>query len=137
MTQHLQLLIAVLASACLLDCVRAEPSGTLFEHPEAKLSQEVVVRGYLIYDVENRNIFPTRDWNENWHEKKCIPIGIPSENDALDEKAAKLTGRYVIVRGRMLQLVEDEQLNLSFCRRLGIRVDEIEPARLERSGLGK
>jgi hypothetical protein len=100
-----------------------------FETPDAFVGQEVELRGYLLYRFENKNLYPNSSWHDESMKKRCIPIGVDVSRKELPARAQSLDGTYVVVRGKVLQLVGENQLNASFCKDVGILLENIEPAK--------
>ena len=110
------------AVSVLIGCATASLSSSAFKETEALLGDEVTVSGYLKFGFENRNIYPTKNWERDWDNDRCIPIAIGRDNKKLIEIAKGLDGQLVEVSGTIETLLSTNDINASFCKNTGLRV---------------
>lgn len=111
-----------LASVC-----AATPSNLIFSNPEGLSGETVSVTGYLIFKSENKNLYPSRDSHQDWMKKRCLPIGVLNTDDSMSVKLSQLSGKRVVVRGKVQRLVADGELNDSLCKDWGLLIDDVRP----------
>lgn len=107
-------------------CVAASPQPKDFEDTEQFLGQNIVIRGYLKFGFENRNLFPTKNWERDWDKGQCVPIGIGVSEPDKSSLAKELENRYVEISGTIEKLIADDEINVSFCKEVGLRVHQLQ-----------
>lgn len=118
-----------LAKLCALlvlaGCATAAPGSSVFEQTEAFLGDEITVSGHLKFGFENRNLYPTQNWERDWDKDRCIPIGIGWDDEETSALAKSLDGQFVEVSGTVDTLLSDDDINASFCKKIGLRVSNL------------
>lgn len=112
----------VLGSICLIiaGCAGVDP-GKLHRIP---IGAKVSFSGFLVFDRENMNIYPSADWKADLIAGRCIPVGVAPESD-LGHRLEALSGRMVQVRGTVSTLVPDDEVSVAYCKSIGVVVRSI------------
>ena len=118
-----------LAKLCVIlvltGCTTVSPSSSVFEETEAFLGDEVTVSGYLKFGFENRNLYPTENWERDWDKDRCIPVGVSWDDAGTSALAKSLDGQFVEASGTIDTLLSDDEINASFCKKVGLRVTNL------------
>ncbi|MBO9500035.1 MAG: hypothetical protein J7483_11330 [Novosphingobium sp.] len=124
-SSRLVALLALLGTSC----VSAGPIDVLYSEPAKHVGQVASVEGYLKFGFENRNLYPSANWEADWRSGNCLPLGIRTADSTLLENAERLDGQRVIVTGEVREILSEGVISNSFCKRVGMMVTHIEPAR--------
>ena len=104
----------------------ATPEGRkLFAALDSEIGKEIQVSGYLRYEFENHNLYPTKNWEEESSDSLCIPIGVRVSDPALEKQVRRLNGSIVVVRGTVTQLVPNEHVSTALCKDVGILLQSV------------
>lgn len=109
----------------LLGCASMASDQGIFKQPRERVGMEIIATGYLKYGFENRNLFPSRNWELDWSHGRCLPVGIDATDEQLIARAQDLDGHRVEVRGTVEELVSENEVSASFCKNIGIRIREL------------
>ena len=115
-------LIATLAALMVSACSVAP----IFTQPQVGTGKPVAVSGYLKFGFENRNLFPSENWQAHRRRGECLPVGVRSVDATLLAQAEELDGRKVTVTGTTERLVRPDEINASFCKDVGLIAVKIE-----------
>ncbi|WP_102302179.1 hypothetical protein [Dyella sp. AD56] len=98
----------------------------LFVDAHPFLGQKVTVEGYLRYEFENRNLFPTSDKGGSGRQGYCLPVLIERDRQDVLTKAEQLSGEVVRISGTIVDPTPPGLKSLGTCKDIGIVPDSIE-----------
>lgn len=104
------------------DIMPSELNGDLFVDPSKHVGEHVVIRGFLRYGFENRNLFPSE---RHVNHRMCLPMLIRTSRTDLIENAKARDGTTVSVRGEVVNVATPGMVAVSTCKTVGIEVDSI------------
>jgi hypothetical protein len=128
--QFLLPLVAILVVSCAepLNRPEGEKSNLLFADASGMIGQRVVIKGYMRYELENRNLFPPENAKNGIKEKSCLPVLIDSQKNVLIDAAKRLNGSVVIISGVIVKVAPPGMVSVTTCKSVGIDVDSIKGA---------
>lgn len=97
--------------------------GDLFVDPSKHVGERVVVRGFLRYGFENRNLFPSE---HDVNQRLCLPMLIKTSQMDLIENAKARDGTTVSVSGEVVNVASSGMVAVSTCKTVGIAVHSIK-----------
>jgi len=122
----------ILMTALTFGCVSApiKPSADevrLFTDASPMVGQKVLIRGYLRYEFENMNLFPTDNAKLGLVRKSCLPVLIKRQNEGLIDAAYKLNGSLVVISGTIANANAgvSGMVSATNCKQIGIDADSI------------
>ncbi|HEY0598497.1 hypothetical protein [Brevundimonas sp.] len=121
--------ILMLAALALTAC--ATNPIHIFRQPERHLGETIRVHGWLVYEFESSNLFPSSDYDEDRASGMCLPIGVMSGEHELDARLSGLNRSYVTVSGAIDRLIpaptgDEEWVSTRHCGIFGLRVHHVQ-----------
>jgi hypothetical protein len=111
-------------------CTSVEPraserdaDATLFNDASALLGTTVAVRGYLVWEFENRNLYPSKAAIDSTH---CLPLLVHRDRQDLLAKVEAASGKLVVVRGKVAAAARPGMLAVGACKQVGLDVDSLD-----------
>jgi hypothetical protein len=118
-------IIAPCTASCSPQPKYIKATSSVFDDASPLLNTNVQARGLLRWTFENRNLFPPEASADHVSAKTCLPVLIPSNNNALIELAKKMDGHIVTVSGRIVQVAPQGKVSVTTCKQQGIEVNSI------------
>lgn len=119
----LLLLILLVSALCSCSTLDRDPK---FGSPEIYLGQTISVRGYLVFEAENMNLYPSENWRQNFADLKCLPVGVRFDDDVTAKKAENLSRSWVTLTGVIIDSFSEEEVSIAYCRDFVLLVSNIE-----------
>jgi len=101
----------------------------IYSSTESFYGEKVKIVGFMIYKPEDQNLYvskPAQGIKEKYLDKLCVPVLIGDFDQSLARKAMVMSGSYVVVYGNIQRVVDDEDLNISYCKKIGIHATKID-----------
>ena len=105
-----------------LDAAQAE---AFWQNPRAFMGKRIAVRGYLMFEDHNRNLFASPLWDKDWNTGRCVSVSAPDVNSKAAKDAAEKNGTEVWLIGKMDQIVPEDELSFDSCRKVGIVAESV------------
>jgi hypothetical protein len=119
--------LALVSATLACTSTSASTSKGLYRQTKGHVGESVTVDGFLIFEPENKNLYPSSNWHRYWVRKHCLPIGVLNSNDALASTLRQLSHRRVTVHGTIRVLVSQGEFTDSFCKDEGLMIDSVTP----------
>jgi hypothetical protein len=104
---------------------RVEPSNLesdLFLNPDKHVGEHVVIRGFMHYKFENRNLFPSKQHVDSRH---CLPLLIKNSDQKMIENAEAQDASMVVIRGKLVYVAPAGMIDVFSCKSVGLAVESI------------
>lgn len=103
----------------------------VFKGPERHLGETIRVHGWLVYEFESSNLYPSSDYEEDRVNGMCIPIGVMSNEGDLNARLSDLNRSFVTISGTVERIIPaptagEEWVSTRHCRDFGVRVHHVQ-----------
>jgi hypothetical protein len=95
----------------------------LFLVPSKRVGEHVDIRGFMHYNLHNRNLFPSMNHVD---QRLCVPILIQRKQRSMIEDAEARDGSMVTISGKLVHIAPEGLLDAFACKQVGIEVDSIK-----------
>jgi hypothetical protein len=99
----------------------ADPSA--FEDASPLKGTTVAVRGYLVWEFENKNLYPSKAAMDTRH---CLPLLVHRDRKDLLAKLEAASGKFVVVRGKVAAAAPPGMMSVGACKQIGLEVDSLD-----------
>ena len=96
--------------------------GTFSGLEESDIGRSLRVDGYLVFDSQNQNLYPTENWRRDLSRALCIPVRVDAADQQLGQRVSSMSGRRVSIEGIVSRLLEGREVNGASCRRIGMHI---------------
>ena len=128
--QSVAWLVAVAAMVIgIVGCASNEPASehnadaSTFDDASPLVGTTVAVRGYLVWEFENKNLYPNKTLMDTRH---CLPLLVHRDRKDLLAKVEAANGKIVVVRGKVAAAAPPGMVSVGTCKQIGLEVDSLD-----------
>jgi type IV secretory pathway VirJ component len=97
--------------------------ASAFDDASPLLGTAVAVRGYLVREFENKNLYPSKAAVDARH---CLPLLVHRDRKDLLARAEAASGKFAVVRGKVTAGAPPGLVRVGTCKQITLEVDSIE-----------